>query len=109
VATNRYTRQVRLSEVGVAGQARLGAARASALGEGAEARTAALYLAGAGIGTVTVSSADIADAVRAFNPEVEVRCTAGDPAPLGSSDMGPVARGALRALLLLRAGLEAAS
>lgn len=63
----RYARQMVLPEVGGVGQARLRSARITA---GTELE--ALYLAGAGIGEVTVPSAEIARAVRALNPLVTV-------------------------------------
>jgi adenylyltransferase/sulfurtransferase len=63
----RYSRQMILPEVGGLGQARLRSARATA---GSELE--ALYLAGAGVGHLTVPTNEIAEAVRALNPLVDV-------------------------------------
>ena len=62
----RYARQMILPEVGGIGQARLRAASATA-----ESELEALYLAGAGVGTIYVADEDIADAVKALNPLVD--------------------------------------
>ena len=59
----RYARQIVLPEVGGVGQEQLGAATITAASE-----VEALYLAAAGVGTIVVPSAEIADAVRALNP-----------------------------------------
>jgi hypothetical protein len=50
--TRRYARQIALPEVGLAGQERLCAARVVVVGDDLAARTAAEYLAGAGVGRV---------------------------------------------------------
>jgi molybdopterin/thiamine biosynthesis adenylyltransferase len=59
----RYARQIVLPEVGGVGQEKLGQATIAAASE-----VEALYLAAAGVGTIVVPSAEIADAVRALNP-----------------------------------------
>jgi molybdopterin/thiamine biosynthesis adenylyltransferase len=63
----RYSRQMILREVGGLGQARLRRATASARSE-----LEALYLAGAGVGTLEVPSEAVAEAARALNPLVTV-------------------------------------
>jgi molybdopterin/thiamine biosynthesis adenylyltransferase len=93
----RYSRQLILTGVGEAGQARLGAARVLVVGAGALGSPVVLYLAAAGVGRMTIidcdtvelsnlsrqplhresdlglaKSASAAATARAINPEVEV-------------------------------------
>jgi adenylyltransferase/sulfurtransferase len=88
----RYARQMVLPEVGGVGQERLRAASAHARSE-----AEALYLAAAGVGSLTVESVGIAEAARALNPLVEVRVA--NPSTHGDAD---VVAGALRAVDTLR-------
>lgn len=67
----RYARQIVLPEVGGLGQERLRKARAAASCE-----LEALYLAGAGIGHLSVPSVEIADAARALNPLLTIEVDA---------------------------------
>lgn len=57
----RYERHLRLPEIGVAGQARLLAARVLCIGAGGLGSPASLYLAAAGIGTLGLIDADVVD------------------------------------------------
>ena len=57
----RYSRHLLLPEVGVEGQARLGAARVLLIGAGGLGSPAALYLAAAGIGTIGLVDFDAVD------------------------------------------------
>jgi adenylyltransferase/sulfurtransferase len=68
----RYSRQLVLPEVGGVGQERLRAASLHAASE-----VEALYLAAAGVGTLTVPSSAIADEVRALNPLARVQVDGG--------------------------------
>lgn len=57
-AAERYSRQLRLPQLGAAGQARLAAAKIVLLGAGGLGAPAALYLAAAGIGQLTLIDDD---------------------------------------------------
>ncbi len=110
MAALRYTRQVRLAEVGARGQDRLSGLPARVRDVNLAAHVEALYLAGAGVKSLGVDSEEVAAAARALNPEVEVKVeprTEAGRRPLlalrgGASE---VADGALQALLVLRAAL----
>lgn len=57
----RYSRHLRLAEVGLEGQRKLGAARVALIGAGGLGSPAALYLAAAGVGHITLIDDDIVD------------------------------------------------
>jgi molybdopterin/thiamine biosynthesis adenylyltransferase len=58
---DRYSRHLRLPEVGVAGQRKLQAARVALVGAGGLGSPAAFYLAAAGIGTLVLADDDVVD------------------------------------------------
>lgn len=82
----RYSRHIALPEVGGVGQERLLAARVGVLGEGLAWRAALLYLAGAGVGSLTLAEGEegarMAEELKDLNPDAAV--SLGDPeaAPL---------------------------
>lgn len=111
----RYARQMRLVDLGAAAQEKWQAARVVVRGSSLAARTEALYLAGAGIGTLVVAE-DVANAVRALNPDVVIEPERpGDAADGRTSNAfelvdpscAAVAAGALAALRELKAALAA--
>jgi molybdopterin-synthase adenylyltransferase len=57
----RYSRHILLDEIGIEGQARLNAAHALVIGAGGLGSPAAMYLASAGVGHLTVVDPDVVD------------------------------------------------
>ncbi|MDR1709366.1 MAG: molybdopterin-synthase adenylyltransferase MoeB [Candidatus Accumulibacter sp.] len=57
----RYSRHILLDEIGIEGQERLLAAKALVVGAGGLGSPAALYLASAGVGTITLADGDAVD------------------------------------------------
>lgn len=108
----RHTRQVRLAEVGEAGQSRLAAAEVEVSSAGFAGEVEARYLAGAGVGALRVGSEVHGAAARAMDAGVRVELGA----VTGPSELPPglaslegaardVAEGAYRALVSVRAAL----
>jgi len=72
---DRYSRQIILPEVGARGQQRLLAAACRVIGDGPLAATAARYLAGAGIGDLTLvggTAHELAGELARLNPDVHL-------------------------------------
>ena len=57
----RYSRHILLPEIGIEGQEHLLAAHALIIGAGGLGSPAALYLASAGVGTLTICDGDVVD------------------------------------------------
>jgi hypothetical protein len=110
----RHSRQTRLVGVGEDGQARLGAADVVVTEPGLAGWVMARYLAGAGVGALTVADADHEAAARAVDDAVVVR--RGNPSEPGPDDdlddLDPaareVARGARAAVRAMKAILSTA-
>jgi hypothetical protein len=97
---HRHARQVRLAEVGEAGQARLAVATVDVWLEGAAGEIAARYLAGAGVGRLRVKDPLAAQAAAAVDPSTLV-----EPLPPEACSPKPEASGKSEPLL----GLEGAA
>lgn len=98
----RYSRQLMLREVGGIGQARI-----AALEVGAADKIEALYLAGAGVGRLTVADESVAESVRALNEAVVIGISpTPTPTPTGGREAEMLEAAALRALAVLTRALE---
>jgi len=108
----RHSRQTRLVGVGEDGQARLAAAHVVVTERGLAGWVMARYLAGAGVGALTVADADHEAAARAIDDAVVVRRgNPSEPLPDGDlEDLDPaardVARGARAAVRAIKAILR---
>jgi hypothetical protein len=110
----RYTRQIRLAEVGDDGQERIMATTAIVDAEGLGGAVEARYLAAAGVRKIATLHDEIGDAARAVDSKVSVmsgvrvRLGHGEPPAFGVRD--PAAReivlGAWRALAHLRRAVK---
>jgi hypothetical protein len=109
----RYARQVRLAEVGEAGQARFASRELFVRGEGTSSVVEARYLAGAGCGRLVVTNEEVARAAREVDPALQVSVLpelaardGDDASETAFADLSPSARGvaigAYRALAAFR-------
>lgn len=94
--SERYSRQIMLSEIGEEGQRKLGIARVLCIGAGGLGSPALLYLAGAGVGTIGIVDFDRVDV---SNLQRQILFTEGDQGK-------PKADAAKARLLALNPGLE---
>jgi hypothetical protein len=114
---NRHARQMRLAEVGAAGQAKIASARVPVGGEGLASLVAARYLAGAGVGSVCVRTQELAGAVARVDPAIRIDVDARlagslpddafdllDPAARSVASGARMALGALREVLGVAGG-----
>jgi hypothetical protein len=76
---NRYARQLAVPSVNVSGQSRIQAGKVRIFGTGLDAEICALYLAGAGVGTLIVAPILLAG-VRGINSEITVESMEGEDA-----------------------------
>jgi hypothetical protein len=74
---DRYDQQVRLQEIGAAGQARIARALVNVGLDGTAADVAARYLAGAGVAGVRIRDASFAEGARAIEPGMRVEVDRG--------------------------------
>ena len=115
---DRHDRQVRLVDVGAAGQERIAASTVEVRSDGLAGEVAARYLAGAGVGGLRVRDHALAAVASSIDPSVRVAIedTRRAPPPVDEPSVGfrdpsarEVARGAREALRTLRGILEGAS
>jgi hypothetical protein len=109
----RHGRQMRLAEVGEVGQKRLAAAQITVAADGLAGEVAVRYLAGAGVGRLSVKTLALSSAAKSVDPAVHVSV---DPSlaglvpsalyPWRRSGPSDVAAGAQLALQLLRSILR---
>lgn len=78
-SNKRYDRQMVLPEIGPAGQSRLSAARVLVIGAGGLGCPALLYLAGAGIGTISIIDFDCVDVSNLQRQVLFTTCDQGKP------------------------------
>jgi molybdopterin/thiamine biosynthesis adenylyltransferase len=92
----RYSRHILLPEIGVEGQERLLASRALVIGAGGLGSPVALYLAGGGVGHITLVDHDVVDVTNLQRQIAHSQATVGMPkvesARLRMLEMNPGAR-----------------
>lgn len=76
---SRYSRHILLNEIGIEGQQRINAARVLVIGAGGLASPAVLYLAAAGVGTVTLVDHDVVDLTNLQRQIMHDSASVGDP------------------------------
>lgn len=112
---DRHARQMKVTGIGPAGQARLARASVEVRLRGLAADVATRYLAGAGVGRLLVPEESLAATARSIDPlvRVELGSTADDDRADGYDLRDPsaraVARGARAALLALSASVRGAA
>ncbi|HLB15068.1 MAG TPA: molybdopterin-synthase adenylyltransferase MoeB [Burkholderiales bacterium] len=82
----RYSRHILLPEIGVEGQAKLLAAHALVIGAGGLGSPAALYLASAGVGTITLADGDAVDLTNLQRQILHTTAAVGQPKAASGRD-----------------------
>lgn len=75
----RYSRHILLNEIGVEGQERIRAGHALVVGAGGLGSPAAMYLAAAGVGTLTLADGDVVDRTNLQRQILHSDATVGQP------------------------------
>ena len=82
----RYSRHVLLAEIGIEGQEKLLASQALVIGAGGLGSPAALYLASAGVGTITLADGDAVDLTNLQRQILHTTASVGRPKALSGRD-----------------------
>jgi adenylyltransferase/sulfurtransferase len=82
----RYSRHILLPEIGVEGQEKLLAAHALVIGAGGLGSPAALYLASAGVGTITLADGDAVDLTNLQRQILHTTAAVGQPKAASGRD-----------------------
>jgi adenylyltransferase/sulfurtransferase len=108
----RYSRHILLPEIGVEGQSRILAAHALIVGAGGLGSPAALYLASAGVGTLTLADADTVDLTNLQRQIMHTTASVGRPKAVSGAEAVARINPEVRAIALERrlegAALDAA-
>ena len=75
----RYSRHILLPQIGIEGQERVSSSHALVVGAGGLGSPAALYLATAGVGTITIADADTVDLTNLQRQVLHVNASVGQP------------------------------
>jgi len=110
-AADRYSRHLLLPEVGAAGQIRLGKARVALIGAGGLGSPAALYLAAAGVGTLTLVDDDKVEKSnlqrQVLHADARIGMLKTESAAISLSGLNPRVRVEVRSERLRAANVEA--
>jgi adenylyltransferase/sulfurtransferase len=98
----RYSRHILLPEIGVEGQSRILAAHALIVGAGGLGSPAALYLASAGVGTLTLADADTVDLTNLQRQIMHTTASVGRPKAVSGAEAVARINPEVRAIALER-------
>lgn len=98
----RYSRHILLPEIGVEGQSRLLAAHALVVGAGGLGSPVALYLASAGVGTITLADADTVDLTNLQRQIMHTMASIGRPKAASGAEAMARLNPEVRAIALVR-------
>jgi len=82
----RYSRHILLPQIGIEGQERIVGSHVLVIGAGGLGSPAALYLATAGVGTITIADADIVDLTNLQRQVLHVNASVGQPKVTSARD-----------------------
>ena len=82
----RYSRHILLPQIGIEGQERIAAAHALVIGAGGLGSPVALYLATAGVGTITIADGDVVDLTNLQRQILHTTASVGTPKVASARD-----------------------